>query len=302
MSAKTYRLLTILIILLGAIGIGGIGLSLIAKYLQTQQIQQIQQANNLLAQEKYDSALTAYDRLLETQKLQLDRLWTNRGYALLGLKQYEEALESCTTATSIQPKADLAWNCQGEALYNLDRQDDALAAFKQAIAFNPRNPTFQLNKGRVLTNLSQHEKAIEVLSKAISQLESQSKSPQKSEELAIAFNDLGQSLLVQQQNKRALAAFERALSYRPEFFTAQQGLGISLYRSGRYQQAIEIFNKILQQPELTREQQAINWLYKGISLCETTQTSAATEAFAEVVKLTENPQSREIAQAGCGIR
>lgn len=301
MNAKTYRLLTILIILLGAIGIGAIGLSLIAKYLQTQQIQQIQQANNLLAQKKYDSAVAAYDRLLETQNIQVDRLWTNRGYALLGLKQYEKALKSCTTATSLQPKADLAWNCRGEALYNLDRQDGALTAFKQAIALNANNLTFQLNQGRVLTDLSQHEKAIEVLSKAISQLESQSKSPQ-SEELALAFNDLGQSLLVQQQNKRALAAFERALTYRPEFFAAQQGLAISLYRLGRYQQAIEIFNKILQQPELTQEQQAINWLYKGISLCQTPQATAATEAFAKVLQLTDNTQLNKIAQTGCGIR
>ena len=301
MSAKIYRLLTILIILLGALGIGGIGLSLITRHLQTQQTQQIQQANDLLAQKKYDSALAAYDRLLETQKLQPYRLWTNRGYALLGLKQYKEALESCTTAASFQPKADLAWNCRGEALYYLERQDDALTAFKRAIALNPRNPTFQLNQARVLTDLSQHDKAIEVLSKAISQLESESQTPQNKNNLAIALNDLGQSLLVQQKNKRALTAFERSLTYRPDFFDPQQGKGVALYRLGRYQQALEIFNQILQQPGLTPEQQAINWLYKGISLCQTPQATAATEAFAKVLQLTDNPQLNKIAQAGCGI-
>ena len=298
MSAKTYRLLTTLIILLGAIGIGGIGLSLIVKYLQTQQIQQIQQANNFLAQKKYDSALSAYDRLLE-QKLQSEGLLTNRGYALLGLQRYQEALESCTAATSAKPKADLAWNCRGEALYYLERHNDALTAFKKAIALNPSNPTFQLNQGRVLTELSLHQEAIDVLSQGISQLESKNQSSPQN--LAIAFNDLGQSLLVLGKNQRALTAFESSLTYQPNSLSAQQGQGIALYRLGRYQQAIEMFETILQRSELTKEQQAINWLYKGISLCQTPQAETATEAFTQVLQLTNRTQLQNIARSGCGL-
>jgi tetratricopeptide (TPR) repeat protein len=118
-NVKFSRLLTIINFLLGIGGIIGLGSILIFKYLQTQQLQQTQQANNLLAQKKYSLAIAAYDRLLETDSAKSYLLWSNRGAALLKLNQYQQALQSCSQATDLNQKADLAWNCRGEALYYL---------------------------------------------------------------------------------------------------------------------------------------------------------------------------------------
>ncbi|MEN9871621.1 MAG: hypothetical protein RLZZ171_2613, partial [Cyanobacteriota bacterium] len=282
----------------------GLGSILIVRYLQTQQIQQTQQANNLLAQKKYSLAISAYDQLLKTDSnsAQSYLLWANRGAALLKLNQYQEALKSCSQATSLNQRADLAWNCRGEALYYLNRSNNALTAFKQAIAINPQNATFWLNQNQVLFDLAQHQQAIAASKEAIALLQSQPATATKNRQLAIAWRRQGQSWLELQQNQQALAAFNQSLTYQPQYLAVQQERGIALYRLGNYTQAMQIFEQILQQDNLIPQQQAINWLYKGTSLCQISQADAATQAFKQVLELTNNVQLQKIAQAGCGIQ
>jgi tetratricopeptide (TPR) repeat protein len=303
-NVKSSRLLTTIIFLLGIGGIIGLGSIVIVKYLQTQQLQQTQQANDLLAQKKYSLALTAYNQLLKTDSAQSYLLWANRGAALLKLNQYQAALQSCSQATTINQKADLAWNCRGEALYYLGEADAAFAAFKQAIAINPQNATFWLNQNQALFDLAQHQQAIAATKEAIALLQSQPATATKNRQLAIAWRRQGQSWLELKQNRQALAAFNQSLSYQPKDLAAHQGRGIALYRLGNYTQAIQIFEQILQPDNLTLtpEQQAINWLYKGTSLCQISQADAATQAFKQVRQFTNNVQLQKIAQAGCGIR
>jgi tetratricopeptide (TPR) repeat protein len=303
-NVKLSRLLTIIIFLFGIGGIIGLGSILIVRYLQTQQIQQTQQANNLLAQKKYSLAISAYDRLLKTDSnsAQSYILWANRGAALLKLKQYQEALKSCSQATSLNQRADLAWNCRGEALYYLGQHDDAFTAFKQAIAINPQNATFWLNQNQVLFELAQYEPAIAASKKAIFALQSQPPTAVKNLSLAIAWRRQGQSWLELQQNQQALAAFNQSLTYQPDYLATQQGKGIALYRLGHYARAIQIFEQILQQDNLTPQQQAINWLYKGTSLCQISQADTANQAFKRVLELSNNVQLQKIARAGCGIQ
>jgi tetratricopeptide (TPR) repeat protein len=301
-NAKFPRLLTSIIFLLGIGGMIAFGLNLVVKYLQTQQILQTQQANSLLAQKKYALAINAYDRLLEKNAVQPYILWTNRGTALLGLHQYQSALQSCSQATALQSKVDLAWNCRGEALYYLGKYDEAFAALKQAIAINPQNAIFWLNQNQVLFDLAQHEQAIAASKSAIALLQSQPPTPNKNHHLAIALRLQGQSFLELKQNQRALTSFDQSLTYQANHLAALQGRGVALYRLGHYSEAIQTFEQILRRDNLTPQQQAINRLYQGISFCQTPQASASTEAFKQVLQLTKNLQLRKIAQAGCGIR
>ena len=120
--------------------------------------------------------------------------------------------------------------------------------------------------------------------------------------MAIAFNQQGQSWLKLKQDKKALIAFNQSLEYLHNYLPAQQGQGIALYRLGFYARATKVFTGILQRNDLTQEQQAISWLYKGISLCGVANATEASQAFEQVVKLTTNPQALAIAKAGCGIR
>lgn len=303
MKSNSSRLFKLIISLLFIAGMTKLGFDLMAKYHQVKEIQKIEQANNLLEQKKYAAAIAAYDSLLQTDTNQTDLLWVNRGYAWLGLNQYDEMLQSCSTATLIEPQASLPWNCRGEALYYLDQPKTALKALKKAIALDSQNATFWLNQSRVLADLQQYNQAIAASEQAIKLL-SQSKPQTDSDlrHLAIALQQQGQSWLEIKQNKQALSAFNRSLEYFPDDLSSQQGKGITLYRLGLYNNAISTFTAILKRDDLTPEQSAVNWLYQGISLCQTDQIAPATEAFKQVLKLTKNPESTEIAKAGCGIR
>ena len=303
MKSNFSRLLKIIIFLLFIGGITGLGLDLRTKYFKMQEIQKIKQAKDLLGQKKYTAAIAAYDRLLQTETAQPHLLWINRGYAWSGLNQYDEMLKSCVNASSIKPQAPLAWNCRGEALYYLGQPNTALEAFRKASAIDSQDATFWLNRGRVFTDLQQYDQAIAANKQAIKLL-SQSKPKNDSEwhELAIAYDRQGQIWLETQQNQQALSAFDRSLEYFPNYLPAQQARGITLYRLGQYTQAATAFTTVLQRDDLIPEQSAINWLYRGISLCETPHIASATKAFKQVLKLTKNSAARAIAKAGCGIR
>ena len=299
MNAKFYRLLTFAIFILGIVGLGSIGLNLITKYQQVQQLEQMHWANEMLSEGKYQQAIAAYEELEATDLVKAPILWTNRGYAYLGLDRYTSALESCSQATTLNPRAALAWNCKGEAQFYLGNNNAALTAMNRAIALEPNNATFKLNQSQVLQELGQHRQAIELNQNAIALLKSQQSSKNT---LAMAFKGQGQSWLELDQNQKALSAFDKSLIYKPKDVAAQQGLAIALYRLGEYSQAIKTIEQILDRQDLTIEQQAINWLYKAISLCETPQISKSKAAFSNVIKFSNNPELLKIAKSGCGIR
>lgn len=289
----------IITLLLCISGVTWLGFNLINKYLQ---IQQFKQANYLLAQNKYDSAITAYDKLLQTNVRQRHLLWTNRGYALSGLNQYNDMLQSCSAATLIKPQAALAWNCQGEALYYLGKYEAALKAFERATVINSQEVTFWLNKSRALYNLQQYRPALAASEQGIKFLErSTTKNQTYQRDFAIALNQKGQSLLQTNQYQQALTAFNQSLNNSPDYLSAQQGQGITLYKLGNHNQAIAAFDKILERDDLTKEQRAMSLLYKGISLCNAKKNVAAEEAFKEVLQLSTDRHFQKLAKAGCGI-
>ncbi|MGD1921723.1 MAG: tetratricopeptide repeat protein [Pleurocapsa sp.] len=253
------RLVKIITLLVCTSGVAWFSFSLLSKY---QQIQQFKQADNLLSKEEYDLAITAYDRLLAANVDRGHLIWINRGYAFLGLNQYQQMLQSCSTATLIEPDAALAWNCQGKALYYLGQHQKALEAFKQAITRNSKEATFWLNKARVLSELQEYKKAIADSEQAIKLIkQSNVKDKSMSNSLAIALNQKGQNLLKIEQYRKSLAAFEQSLKNSPDYLSAQQGKGIALYELGKYDQAISIFAEILQRKNLTKEQKAMSLLY-----------------------------------------
>lgn len=302
MSVKLSRLLTIIICLLGIGGIARLGLSLKHRHSQTQQSYEIERANSLFERQQYSQAVAAYDRLLQTDIDRSFALWTNRGYALFGLNRYRAALESCTKATTLNPQAAFAWNCQGEALYYLNKPDNALKAFERAISLKPERAVFRLNQSQILVDFGQFKLAVAASKKAIALLRSQSQTPDTNGNLALAWQLQGYSFLGLQQNQQALAAFNKALEHRADNLSAQQGKGIALYRLGQYQKAIATFSQILERQDLTPEQEAINWLYQGISLCQTPQINVANQVFGRILQLTNDSELQKMASAGCGVR
>ncbi len=293
---KTARRIAILLILAGTslAGLWFLSLWLVAK---SRGIEIFQAGNQLLNQGKYQEAIAQYDRVLNLNA-NYYQAWTNRGYALAGLREYERMLDSCTSATIIEPQAVYAWNCQGEALYNLQRYGEAIAAFDRAIVLDPQDPLFWINKTESLLALKQTEPAIEAINEAIELLEPdrKGKGQEPTRELSIAFSHQGRALSQQQEYEKALAAYDRSLKYAPDYFTAQRGRGIVLRHLKRWDEAIAQFNQMLGNPQLTDPQKAEIWYYLGLALRDSSRDGEAIAAFEEALKLKPGYRAAEEAK------
>jgi tetratricopeptide (TPR) repeat protein len=250
------------------------------------------EANELYIQGNYEEAVAKYNQVLNTNA-NYYQAWANRGYAFAGLREYEKMLESCTSATVIQEQAVYAWNCQGEAFYNLKQYDNAIAAFNQAIALEPNNPLFQLNKADALLANQETDQALEVINQGISLLKSTQdiKEQDKMHKLAVAFTHRGKAFWQKQEYEKALQAYSKALTYVPDYFSAQRDRGIVLQKLKRSEQAVANFKQMLTNQQLSAAQKAEIWFYQGLSLVNLSRHQAAITAFDQALQLKPDYQA-----------
>ena len=288
-----------LLLLLAAIGLISIFINNIAKRLTVRLA--FQKGNELLKQKSFAPAVAQYNQLLNIDSNYF-QAWTNRGYALAGLKKYGEMRESCTTATIIDPKAVYAWNCQGEALHNLERYVEAITAFERAIALNPDDPIFLINKSESLRALGQSEASIDVIKQAIQVLEKIEVAQGRDRvrgEFAVALTFLGHGYRQNQQYSDAIAAYQQAIDYDSNYFPANIGLGIAITKTENYQQAQAEFERILENPQLTDVQQAQIWFHLGKVKCSSGEPASGVTALEKAIELKPDYSAAQMAQKQC---
>ena len=293
-SQKISKILLLLLIF------GGIA-TILMVFLRDIKIRRLfQQGNQLLSQKAYQEAIIKYDHLLRIDS-NYYQAWTNRGYALAGLQEYDRMFQSCHTATIIEPQAVYAWNCKGESLHSLQRYLEAVTAFDRAIELDASDPAFLINRSESLAALKLYDESLIAIERAVAFLEPENDNtdPKNSQELAIAFNYKGRALVRQQQYEEAISAYERALSYSPKYFPAQIGKGVALLKLEQYAAATKEFEQILAQQQLTKPQKAATWFYLGKTLCESAQNLAAIIAFDEALRLKPNYQAAKQAKQAC---
>jgi tetratricopeptide (TPR) repeat protein len=291
------------IAILGLLILGSMFLLYFNVWSRNRETRLFERANQLLQQQEYDRALKTYDRLLKRDK-NYYQAWTNRGYALAGLEQYEQMLKSCSSATVIQARAEYGWNCQGEALHYLGRYEQAIAAFERAIEIDFQEPIFWINKGLSLAQLQKSQESLAALNRAIELLENTQAVrgiDAVKDDLKVAYYQKGQIFFKQQQYLAALATYEQALGYEKDYLPAQWGKGIVLQKLKRYDEAKAEFDRILEQTNLLPQQQAITWFYLGSNFCNTGSTNAAINALEKALQLKPDYEAARTALAKCRV-
>ncbi|MEL6494493.1 MAG: tetratricopeptide repeat protein [Cyanobacteria bacterium J06623_7] len=260
-----------------------------------------QTGNEFLKQKSYRQAIEKYNQLLERDSNYF-QAWTNRGYALAGLQEYEAMRESCSTATIIDPNAVYAWNCQGEALHNLQRDREAIVAFERAISLNPHDPIFSINKSESLAALGDNAGSIASIQQAIAvleRIEAVEGSGSIEGEFAVALTFLGNGYRQQKKYDAATAAYERALNYASQYFPARIGKGITLSRAQRESEAQTQFEQMLTDDKLTAAEQAQTWFYLGKTLCRSEQNSGGISAFNKAIAIKPDYKMAKAAKKLC---
>lgn len=299
-SRPSFLKLRTILLLLAFIGLLSILFRGVAKRIEVKTA--FQKGNELLKQGNFEQAILEYNQLLKIDSNYF-QAWTNRGYALAGLKQYDEMRESCSTATIIEPNALYAWNCQGEALHNLQRDTEAAAAFERAISLNKKEPIFLINKSMSLNALGKYHESMTLIEKAIQilgELETTKGKKAVSSEFAIALTSLGNSYRRRKQYAMALMTYNRALEYAPRYFSAQIGKGVVLTHAKRFPQARKEFEAILDNEQLTESEQAQAWFYLGKTICDSQlNQEAGISAFEKAIKLKPEYDAALEAKSSC---
>ncbi len=260
-----------------------------------------QTGNELLQQKSFTEAIVEYNRLLNINSNYF-QAWTNRGYALAGLKKYEEMRESCSTATIIDPTAVYAWNCRGEALHNLQRYPEAIAAFDKAIALNKTDSIFLINKSESLKALGRESASITVIKEAIQVLEEMEALRGKesiSGEFAVALTFLGNGYRQKEQYQDAIASYERAITYSANYFSAHIGKGMTLIKAGQFQQAQQTFENLLENAQLNEAQQSQTWFHLGKARCKSEQYKSGIAAFERAIEIKPDYKIAEEGKRQC---
>ncbi|MGP1385838.1 MAG: tetratricopeptide repeat protein [Thainema sp.] len=103
---------------------------------------------------EYDTAIAAYDQVIQIDRSCADA-WFHRGSAqLYGLRQAYAAIASYNQVLSIDPSYDLLWYNRGNALAELGFYHAALTNYDRALALTPDNAVIQQARMQIISQLS----------------------------------------------------------------------------------------------------------------------------------------------------
>jgi serine/threonine protein kinase len=197
--------------------------------------QLLQNAYQLYAQRRVKEALTVYDQVIQTDRLNAEA-WQGRGLTQALNNQHGAALTSFQEALRLNPNLVTALNGKGTALNMMHRNKEALDVFEQAIKQDQTNAVAWNGKGAVLSALGQPEKALDAFNFAL----------HFDPHMAQAWSNKGLVLRQLKRYPEALRAFEQALSYDSNSAVYWNGKALVLYEMGRlgdawqgYQEAIK---------------------------------------------------------------
>jgi tetratricopeptide (TPR) repeat protein len=229
----------------------------------------------------YEEALKDYTCSLELRPDDASTLY-NRGIVLARLKRYEEALKDYTCSLELRPDDPRTLNNRGVALGNLGLYDEALKDFTRSLELRPDDTGTQNNRGIVFADLGLYDEALKDYNRALEllpdfpeALNNRGATFYSLKRYDEALKDYNRTLELRPDDpdalyncgevlyqrvrkfklgwryKPAVDSFREALKVAPEYSEALNGLGVSLLKLKKYDDAVGAF---CQAVELARKQ------------------------------------------------
>jgi tetratricopeptide (TPR) repeat protein len=201
--------------------------------------------------------------------------WNNRGFAYLGLKQYDKAVANHTMAIELNPKDALAWNGRGWAYCNLKQYGQALSDLDKAIALDPKLAPAWNNRGLAYKGLQQIDKATADYTEA---LELDPKN-------AFAWNNRGSAYYGLKQYDKAIADYTRAIEVDPKIALAWNNRGNAYYGLKQYDKAFADYTRAME----LDPKDALAWHNRGGAYASQRQWDKALADFSRATEI--NPDA-----------
>ena len=109
-------------------------------------------AHALMAAERFEEALAAYDGLLAFQPLHFEALY-NRGVILSQQQRFEESLAALDAAMTLKPDTAAIHHNRGAVLTALERHREALESYDRALVLDPDYQPARSNRAMVALSL-----------------------------------------------------------------------------------------------------------------------------------------------------
>jgi len=152
----------------------------------------------------------------------------------------ERAYHLFNAAIELQPEQPLAYYYQGLVMQRWQRYDQSLDFYEKAYEKEPDNPSYLLAVGEAMVDLDQIDEAITLL---------ESKR-QYFDQNAGVRAAIGHLYLIKSQPDKAADYFSQASLLDPEDVKLKQHLALSLSAAGQHDEAVQVYEKLLNNPEL----------------------------------------------------
>lgn len=231
------------------------------------------QGQALFQLKKYEQALMVYDQAIQLQPDYLEA-WNNRGLVLVNLKRYSEALATFDKALELKNDAPQVWQAKGDVFIKINNYNNAVKAYEQAINLQPDNSELWYKRGLALQNLKQYEEAITAYKKTI----------ELKPDHELAWYNLGNCSVNLNRYEFALQAYDQVLQYNQGNFPALLSRSNILMTLRRYPEAIDSFNQVIKSNP--RRYQA--WYNRGWALHQVKRYPEAIESYKKAISLKGN--------------
>jgi tetratricopeptide (TPR) repeat protein len=113
------------------------------------------------------------------------------------------------------------------------------------------------------------------------------------------YSSKGRALREQKKYDEAIEVNTIALKYNPNYFPSLRDIGISFKDLGKYDEAREQFDKIINSNQFTDEQKSQIYYFSGLTWCKQQNYQLALDAFNKALELKPDYESAEKAKISC---
>jgi len=197
---------------------------------------------------RFQEALAACENAFKGDKAWGERSpangWSQRSRALVGTKQYDDAVASADRAIALNTNDAEAHTYKATALWYLKDYESAEIIARRATTLDPKYPQAHAILGKVLSTLNRPKEAVEQYSQALTlynQATAMGQSSRNPAFLTEVNTNLAAALRREGRAGEALTLAERVATSNPESFEAQYNYGLMALNAGAYGTALKAF-------------------------------------------------------------